>query len=205
MGRHADPDPRHFWLSFGTAAVRALLALALVVGLFAVLANVGGPPEDGPAMVGLPDTAADTLASPHPVPAGQGPDRLGAVGAEPIEELGEPPSPEPEPDPPGTQTDALLAEGPPPEETTVQVLDGVGASPHLPLLVSLVEELGYRVVAVNPARVDYATTTVLYSPGREHAARALQARHPRVGEIRESPGLSETVDLHIVLGADWQP
>lgn len=200
MGRHADPDPRHFWVSFGTAAARALAALALVVALFAVLATVGGPPEDGPAMMGSPDSAADIVSSP-------GPEREPDPDPEPDGD----PHAEPEPPPdaeagaPAPDVDALLAAAPPPQDTTVQVLDGVGASPNLPAFVSMLESLGYQVVAVNPARVAYTTTTVLFSQGSEDAARALQARHPPVAELRENPGLSEAVDLHVVLGADWKP
>lgn len=196
MGRHADPDSRHFWVSVATAAVRALAALVLVVALFAVLANVGGPSEDGPAMVGQSDTTTDIVASPRPGPASAPPDP---------EPDGEPTASEVEPEGPGPDIDALLAAAPPPQDTTVQVLDGVGSSPHLPALVSVLESLGYRVVAVNPARTDYATTTVLYSQGREESARALQVRHPPIAQVRQNPGLSETVDLHVVLGADWEP
>lgn len=198
MGRHAHPDSRHFWRSLTVATLRALGGLALVVGLFAALSTIGGPPEDGPAMIGEPHPTID-------------PSTDEAIDASTDEATADDPAPEPSPGP-GAEGDPtldaaqqILAAGPPPEETTVQVLDGVGASPNLPLLVAVLQDLGYRVVATNPAKTDYARTTVLYSEGREDAARALQARHGRIVEVRRSPGLSEAVDLHVVLGSDWQP
>lgn len=197
MARHADPDPRHFWSSLAVASLRATLALALVVGLFAALAMIGPRvPEDGPVMLGEPETAdggpavtregSDESSDDAGPPDGVA---QGSVTPVPREDL----------------DTAIPATAPAPSETTVQVLDGVGASPALALLVSALEDLGYRVVATNPASVDYAVTTVLYSSGREEAARALQARDPRIVERRPNPGLSEQVDLHVVLGADWRP
>lgn len=223
MGRHADPDPRHFWGSLGVAVLRATLALALVVGLFAALSTVGGdPPGDGPVMLGDPDdleepgdgrpetsTAGtedpdlpqDVAADPDPDDDEAAPDAAGDPGADPPDDAanaeGDPEAADP--------AAALLAAAPPPPQTTVQVLDGVGASPLLDVLVSELEAMGYDIVATNPASTDYAVTTVLYSEGREAAAQALQARDPRITERRPNPGLSEDVDLHVVLGADWQP
>lgn len=197
MGRHADPDARHFWRSLGTAGLRATAALALVVGLFAALSSVGRVPEDGPVILGGPEPGSeDAPASPEPSPEAQSPDSA------------------PGPTPDGTQTpadeeagspEALMAAAPPPAETTVQVLDGVGQSPRLPSLVAALEDLGYEVVVTNPAATNYAVTTVLFTEGKEDAARALQARDSRFAERRASPGLSTQVDLHVVLGADWEP
>lgn len=226
MGRHADPDPQHFYRSLGVAVLRATGALALVAALFAALSVIGPDlPEDGPVILGGPGDAGENEA-PRPTPADSEPaptadpqpDESPAQREQPPAQDEEPPDPDGGPDPeagadpdtdaeadPDTDAEALLAAAPPPQETTVQVLDGVGDSPNLGQLVAALEDLGYVVVATNPASVDYAVTTVLYSANREAAARALQARDPRIAEIRPNPGLSEDVDLHVVLGADWQP
>lgn len=204
MSRHADPDARHFWRSLATASLRATAALALVVGLFAAVSSLGDVPEDGPVILGGPD------------PGGED----GPALQQPAEEE-QPPSsrgPQPTPDPtqapvdPSAEAEAeaespegLIAAAPRPEETTVQVLDGVGESPRLALLVETLEDLGYDVVATNPAATNYPVTTVLFTEGSEAAARALQARDSRIVERRPSPGLSTEVDLHVVLGADWKP
>lgn len=201
MGRHADPDARHFWRSLGTASLRATVALALVVGLFAALSSVGGVPEDGPVIVGGPDPGSGdgpavqppTEEEPSPNPATQ-----------PTTDATQAPV-DPPADADAESPEELIAAAPQPGETTVQVLDGVGGSPRLPLLVGSLEDLGYDVVATNPAATDYAVTTVLFTEGSEAAARALQARDSRIVERRPSPGLSTEVDLHVVLGDDWEP
>lgn len=208
MGRHADPDPRHFWRSLAAAVLRATLALVLVVGLFAALASIGpGQSEDGPVMLGDPEQASPSPDRTRlPVVEADGTDRSEGPQAAP----GETPADGAEPQPPsplapeGSPED-ILAAAPPPEETTVQVLDGVGDSPQLEQLAAALEELGYAVVARNPSGTTYAVTTVLFTEGNEEAARALQDRDPRIVERLPNPGLSEQVDLHVVLGGDWQP
>lgn len=202
MGRHADPDPRHFWRSLAAAFVRATLALGLVVGLFAALSTIGDdPPGDGPVMLGGPDAIDDgplPLVPEGPEDTEDPEDTEGTQGTEGTEGTE------------GTGDDAAAGEGPvaaaaAPEETRVQVLDGVNDPARLAELVAALEALGYQVVATNPASTAYAVTTVLYSEGREPAAQALQIRDPRMAVLRPSPGLSDTVDLHVVLGADWVP
>lgn len=213
MGRHADPDPRHFRRSLATAFTRAALALGVVVGLFAALSTIGGDvPEDGPVMLGGPDTSEDGALP-------EGPEDVPPPPPDPTPQphLTATPTPDPAPgtdntpgsddtaDEPSAEDadDALVAAAPVPQETRVQVLDGVNDPARLAELVEALEALGYEIVATNPASTDYAVTTVLYSEGHETAAQALQVREPRVAALRASPGLSDQVDLHVVLGADW--
>lgn len=201
MGRHADPDARHFWRSLGTASLRATVALALVVGLFAALSSIGRVPEDGPVILGGPEPGSQGApASPEPPPEAQAPpDGAPAPTPHATDERVEPA------DVAADSPEALIAAAPPPAETTVQVLDGVGQSLRLTSLVGALEDLGYDIVATNPAATNYPVTTVLFTEGSEDAARALQARDSRIAERRASPGLSTEVDLHVVLGADWEP
>lgn len=200
MGRHADPDPRHFWRSLATAFVRATLALGVVVGLFAALSTIGGDvPQDGPAMLGGPDTTDDGALPEGPEDARQTDDADDAAETEDTED-----TEDAEGDASTADADeGLTAAAAVPEETRVQVLDGVNDPARLAELVAALESLGYQVVATNPASTDYAVTTVLYSEGQEAAAQALQTRDPRMAALRPSPGLSDEVDLHVVLGADW--
>lgn len=210
MGRHADPDPRHFWRSLAAAFVRATLALGLVVGLFAAVSTIGDdPPGDGPVMLGGPDP----LDGGTPPLAPEGPedaapeDTEGDAGAGGTEGTQRREGPE------DTEDDAAAVdatEGPvvaaaAPEQTRVQVLDGVNDPALLAEFVAALEALGYQVVATNPASTAYAATTVFYSEGQEPAAQALQIRDPRMALLAPSPGLSDTVDLHVVVGADWAP
>lgn len=206
MGRHADPDPWHFWRSLGAATLRATAALAVVVGLFAVLATVGRVAEDGPVMLGDPGLEEQRPpASPQPSSEAEStPSTDVASETRTDTDLAPEPS-EPRAEPDLESPEAIIAAAPPPQETTVQVLDGIGGSPRLPLLVAAMEEHGYAVVATNPANTDFAVTTVLFTEGNEPAARALQARDSRIAERAPSPELAAEVDLHVVLGADWEP
>lgn len=185
----------------GMAFLRASLGLALVVGLFAALSTIrSGGPEDGPVMLGDPG---------H-----QESDRWPAGDERTNAELGREALPAPRyhiaPDPggepgAGKDSESVMNAAPAPGDTTVQVLDGVGSSSRLNALVAALEDLGYDVVATNPAGTDYAATTVFYSEGHETAAAALQARDPRVVESHLNLDFSEAVDLHVVMGLDWQP
>jgi hypothetical protein len=65
------------------------------------------------------------------------------------------------------------------------------------------EELGYPVVNVTSARADVAQTTVLHTGGSE-AAEALRARDERFGEVAPNEVFSDSVDLHVLVGPDWQ-
>lgn len=51
MGSHADPDPWPFWRSLASAALRSLLALTVVAGLFVALGAVGQPFAGPPVVV----------------------------------------------------------------------------------------------------------------------------------------------------------
>lgn len=51
MGSHADPDPWPFWRSLFSAALRSLLALTVVAGLFLAVGTVGQPSGRVPIVV----------------------------------------------------------------------------------------------------------------------------------------------------------
>ncbi|HWB70933.1 MAG TPA: LytR C-terminal domain-containing protein [Egibacteraceae bacterium] len=212
MGRHADPDARHFYGSLVGAAVRGLLAVALAVGLYLVLASVRPGGAGGPVVVS--DDAPDTRARPSPTGEGErGPSPIAppATHPSPASTTSPPAPPPPTPSapesaaaPPASASPSpdVLAQAAPPSQTTVQVLDGVGDGVRARRAAAVLRELGYDVVAVNAA-VEYSTTTVLYSRGHEAEARALMARDRRFAALRRNPNLSESVDLHVVVGRDW--
>src|SRR3712207_7722092 len=54
-----------------------------------------------------------------------------------------------------------------PEETTVQVLDAGGGSTATNDAADALREFGYDVVAINSSRIDYPTTTVLFTEGND--------------------------------------
>jgi hypothetical protein len=58
-------------------------------------------------------------------------------------------------------------------------------------------------VAVTSAREEVTLTTALFTAGNEAAALAVRARDPRVAEVGPNEALSEGVDLHVLVGPDW--
>jgi hypothetical protein len=96
---------------------------------------------------------------------------------------------------------AVLAPG----DTRIQVLDGRrddGAAYEAAL--ARLEELGYRVVASGPAVRPYTDTTVFFTTGNELTADMLRDSDARFAVIESNTrGLSEAIELHIVIGDDW--
>lgn len=182
MGRHSDPDPRWFWQSLAAAAVKALLGLA-VVGLmiFSVVRWAGGGADDGrgqPAVTVPPSTASSTTA---PV----------VVADEPAEE----PSEAPDDDEDGGDDGPVLA--------TVQVLNGSGDPDLLDEVVGILEELGYEVVSTGRAARRYDETTVFWSAGHRDDAADLRQADARFIAVEPNERLDRTINLHVVIGADW--
>lgn len=185
-GRHADPDPRHLRRSLAGAAMRAAFALGLIIGLTLALARItpsflDAPPPD---VVAAPPAPPD---EPSPSPSPSSPSSTD-------EDDAAPPGPSPSPSP---------IEAPPPSETSVQVLDATGAGGAIDEAVDALTELGYDVVATNPASGSFANTTTFFTAGHEAEARALVQRDPRFGVVQPNTSLSESVDVHVVLGDDW--
>ena len=90
-----------------------------------------------------------------------------------------------------------------PSEISLQVLDGVGTDGGnaASQMAQRLRDGGFNVVAQNPA-VAYQTTTVLWTSGNEDKARQVAAEIG-AGDVRPQPGnLSESVDVHVVVGAD---
>ena len=169
----------------------AFLALALGVGLY--LSFQPTEFDDPPPEVASADDEEEP-AEPEP------------VDDEPadIEPDGEAEEEEAEDELTQEEADALIAAARDPEETSVQVLDAGGGSTATGDVADALAELGYDVVAVNSSRTDYSVTTVLYTAGNEAEADALNARDQRFAATAENERLSEDVDLHVVVGPDWQ-
>lgn len=93
--------------------------------------------------------------------------------------------------------------GRPPEQTSVQVLDGAGDTENRDDAIQLLEEHGYVVAAVNAASTPHEQSTIFYSEGWEDEAEALAAREDRLEVSDQNPGFSEDIGLHVVVGTDW--
>lgn len=188
MGRHADPDPRWFWLSLAAAAGKALVAVALVglaaAGLVRWLG--GGDAGDTPVITadgtatGEPTPGGTVTSSPTSTPTGFQ-DEPAVEGTEAAEDGGD--------------------DGP--VRATVQVLNASGDPDKLDDVIEVLEELGYQVVAQSRAARGYDETTVFWSTGFEDEAERLQDTDDRFGVLERNDRLDASINLHVVIGRDW--
>jgi len=177
MARHVDPDDHSFRRSLLRAAAGGLAALVVTFGVTAVLAQIGR--QDPP---GTPAIVATVEGLPSPSPAPRPTASTSAAPAEPT---------------------VAPASDIPAEPVTVQVL-------YLPALEDLAGEaaevlrdLGYEVAAVNSTAREVDVTTVLATPGHEDDAAQLRERDPRFAELGENTDFNASVDLHVLIGPDF--
>lgn len=91
-----------------------------------------------------------------------------------------------------------------PRETDVQVLDGGVGTERYADAVGVLEDLGYLIIASGPATRDYAETTVFVTEGYDDEAAGLAVADDRfTNVVANDVGLSEDVELHVVVGDDW--
>lgn len=205
MGRHADPDPRHFWVSLVAAGSKAALGLAVVVVAFLLVSRIGQPTGPGPVVVDMGSESAQPSAGASP---GAAPGAT-ATSAETLDPL----SPAVESTPHQSASDGPTSDRSTPEERTgtshqvegisVQLLDGVGDEELLDAVATVLEGMGYDIVAVSRSARSYEETTVFYSEGFASTARALRRADDRFGTVEPNTRLSASVNLHVVVGADW--
>ena len=208
----------------GGSRLRSLVGLytggaLLLVGVMAAGFWLVGLATD-PGGTPLADAVSEDAGEPGGEPTDPDPDRS-VEGEEdepprveqpepdpvPLEEPTEEPAPEDEDAPqPDGEDDAPAPDGPgriDPADVSVQVLDGYqqdgGAA--VDEVAARLGELGYRVVATNPA-LRYEVTTVLWTDGFEAEGRQV-AEDLGAAEVRQQPGnLSTQVAVHVVVGAD---
>lgn len=183
MGRHSDPDPRWFWQSFAAAVGKALLALAIVAAAFLLLTQVNRKDFEGPLPTASPEPEGPAVISPSPGEA-----RLDPAA----------PALEPRAASAGERAGDEAA-----GSVTVQVLNASGDAALTEAVVAVLEELGYVVVAEGRAARGYEETTVFWSAGRRAEAVALRRADPRFGVLERNERLDASIDLHVVIGADW--
>jgi hypothetical protein len=203
-----DEDLR---LSVRRALGGSVLVVVLVAAMFWAIGSVGSDDELVVAADELEAADAADASADEPDPPAE--ERAPQPEPEPDPEE---PEPQPDPDPdadPDTESDADAEPDAEPDEeapvddidpgdVTVQVLDGLrdGGSAAAGVADEL-ESVGYRIVAQNPAILS-DVTAVLWTAGNEEAARQVAAA---IGaeEVRRQPGtLSDSVAVHVVVGAD---
>lgn len=181
MARHTDPDDTSFRRSLLRAAAGGLVAMIVTFGVTALLTQLGrDDPGQGPVVV-----QNDALTSgPSPSP----------VRAEPTSETTSGP----------TEPTVAPASEIGTEPVTVQVLYAPGLDDTAGEVAAVLRELGYEVAAVNETARTTDTTTILATAGFEEAAEELRDTDPRFGQIDVNDGFSDAVNLHVLVGPDFE-
>lgn len=89
-------------------------------------------------------------------------------------------------------------------DTTVQILDGSDDDGRYADAQAVLDELGYQVITSGPAASEYDETTVFVTGGFADEAAALAEADERFTRLKPNDvGLSEDVELHVIVGGDW--
>jgi LytR cell envelope-related transcriptional attenuator len=95
-----------------------------------------------------------------------------------------------------------------PKGVTVQVLNGAFVPGLAHRVADRIRAAGYDVVAANTAFGTYTVSRVYYTDGHKADAEAFQARFPAFKTLlpasQARAGLSPKVDLHVVIGRNYQ-
>jgi hypothetical protein len=198
MGRHSSARQWYFYRS----VVLYFLPWALVAAI-TVTAVWAGVSALGQEELSTDSPAADRQ-EPRNGNKAPGPDEEPDKGEPTTEPTSSPtgqssPSPTESPSPqksPRSKTPLIT------EDITVQVLNGTAAATADDEVASRLSGLGFDVVAVEPASVSYSRTTVFWSsPGSKDAAEALAQRFGWLADPKPD-NLSDSVAVHVVVGAD---
>lgn len=182
---------------------RLVFVAAMLLALYAGLTWALSPdPRPDAESIAREEAAREAAASESEAAAAAAsePD---AAGASESEAAPATPGATPEPGPTTEAPEVLIAAAKPPNETTVQVLEAGGGGARVDAAVSVLEQIGYRVVAISPSSRDVTLTTVYFTEGAEAEARGLRARDPRFQTVEANRGLSEGVDIHVLVGPDF--
>lgn len=181
------------------AAVGIVLGATLLFALLGMLRD----DEPSPEVVAEPsptETVEDSTEDPTDAPDETTDDPADEATEEPDDGATEEASPEP------TETEEPPADVDP-ATISIQVLDAVGGEDGPAASQAVADELraaGFNVVVVNRAGRTYDVTTVFWSAGQEAGGRQVAASLG-TSEAEETPvevQLSDSVDVHVVVGAD---
>jgi hypothetical protein len=186
VGRHSSPRQWRYY----TSLLRYFLPWILValVGVGAVWAGVGSLGDDelrtSPQVTESEPPKKTAKPDPTPTPV--------TSDTEPPEEDG---SDDQQEEP--AEKVPLITDG-----MTVQVLNGTSVTGADQAMADRLASLGFTVISVAPASVNYSQTTVLWSYAEsEEAATRLAERFG--WQVKPKPeNLSTQVAIHIVVGAD---
>lgn len=184
MGRHSSSDQRHFYRSLASwIAVWAIVAVVTGAAVWLIVDALRGP---APRQIA---TERDPAPAPDVDPTVSG----ARVATTP--DAAEP-TPTSTPTPTPTQVELIT------EDISVQVLNGTADGAAGRAMADELEELGFRIVTIEDSSRPYQRTTVFWSVDESReAAVVLAERHGWVAEAKPD-NLSDTVSIHVVVGAD---
>lgn len=208
MSLQSNPDPGRTLGQFGLAVLALVLAAAGLFWAIDLVSDDATPiaapsavpsvtPSTGPTLTPSPEAPEPTVA----------PTTEPTATADPTETSTSEASDEPT-DVASTPDDVATSEPDDPDvdlsETSVQVLDAIkDGGDRAQEIADELEDDGYRVVAFGPSSIEYENTTVFWTEGHEDEANRL-ADDNGWDEIVLNEILSETVDVHVVVGLDEQ-
>ncbi|MDQ3932750.1 MAG: LytR C-terminal domain-containing protein [Actinomycetota bacterium] len=198
-GRHAIPGDRGFAASLVRSIASAVALVTLVatafwgIGRFQPAVELGdagdgeGAALEGPPVAHAAPAEEETDYDPPLLPSTLTPSPTASFAT-------------PTPSPSSSPTLVIA-----PSRVSVQVLDAAGdGGVRARRAVSRLRADGYNVVATNEASRIYPRTEVMYSPGKEAAARQIAAAYG-LSAVRSKPSnLTSAVDVHLVIGRDYQ-
>lgn len=178
-------------------------AVGIVLGSALLFALLGMLRDDTPAPEVVADPTPTGAVTPTPTGAASPSSTATPTEPAPVETATAAPSPTDEPDPGPTDEPATVD----PASISIQVLNAVGGAGGAAAAQAAADELreaGYDVVVVNRAGREYDVTTVFWSPGQEAGGQQV-AGAIGAGRAEATPDevqLSDSVDVHVVVGAD---
>ena len=184
MGRHSKGEQGPFYRSlFGWFLPWFLIAVVVAVAIWFLVNALGG--EE------IEPTAADPSPSPTASPT---PTETEIVIATPRPTPSETPTPKKTKEP---EDVALITDG-----INIQVLNGTSDTSVDDAVADRLTGLGFQVEAIDDSSKAYSQTTVFWSyPEAQKAGEALAARMGWLVQPKPD-NLSNTVALHVVVGAD---
>lgn len=211
MSFDSNPDPGRTLGQFGIAVVALVVGAALLFfGIDRFSSDPVASPQPSPSVTESTAPSPTAAPSPSSEPATETPAASEAptettTSSEPASEApteaSETASETASEDPTEEPTDDDRID---PGEISVQVLDAIkDGGDRAREIADEMESDGYRVVAFNPSSIVYETTTVFYTEGYEDEANQV-ADDYGWDEVVFNDILSETVNVHVVVGIDEQ-
>jgi LytR cell envelope-related transcriptional attenuator len=92
------------------------------------------------------------------------------------------------------------------EGVTVQILNGTGELRLARDFKPAVRAAGYRIVNTGNSAVFYEMSTVYYTDDNRDDALSFRRRFPAFSTVARAPAnLSSSVELHVIIGANFEP